>query len=295
VGTIAGERFPRTGEHLYDGMISSVNSVRNRFRRALMIKRLLPLLLVLSIVLPCALAKKNAQWIVLFNGKNLDGWTPKFAKHELGENYRNTFRVEDGLLKVSYDQWDRFNGEFGHLFYKDKFSNYRIRVEYRFVGKQVPGGPDWALLNSGIMVHCQPPQTVSRDQEFPVSIEAQILGDDGSGKRTDGNVCTPGTNIVMNGRLITEHCTVTSKKTFPVNQWVTMEVEVHGNGVIKHVVNGGVVSKYEKAQYDPRDEDAKKLITSDNLMISEGYISLQAESHPIEFRKVELQVLDGAK
>jgi 3-keto-disaccharide hydrolase len=233
----------------------------------------------------------KGSWINLFNGRNLDGWKPKFTGHALNENYKNTFRVENGLLKVSYDEYDRFNGEFGHLFYKDKFSDYRIRVEYRFVGKQAAGGPDWAFLNSGVMIHSQSPESMSRDQKFPVSIEAQILGDDGSGKRTTGNVCTPGTLIEVGGKLITEHCFVTSTKAFPANQWVTMEVEVHGNSRIRHIVNGEVVSEYEKPQLDESDPEARPLIVGGQRMLSEGYIALQAETHPIEFRKVLLMTL----
>jgi Domain of Unknown Function (DUF1080) len=256
---------------------------------------LLPVFLLL--LLPGTTAKDASKeskgtWISLFNGKNLDGWKVKIAGHELNDNYKNTFRVEGGLLKVSYDQYDRFEGEFGHLFYKDKFSHYKIRVEYRFVGKQIAGAPEWALLNSGIMIHCQSPESMARDQKFPVSIEAQLLGDDGTGKRTTGNVCTPGTLIVMGGKLITEHCVITSSKTYPANQWVTMEVEVHGDSSIKHIVNGEVVSEYEKPQLDETDPDARRLITGDNKMLHEGYISLQAETHPIEFRKVELLVLE---
>lgn len=260
-------------------------------------KRFLLAIVSLSILLPWASGQAQKEptqgkWISLFNGRNLDGWTPKFAGHDLGENYKNTFRVEDGVLKVSYDQYERFNGEFGHLFYKDKFSHYKIRVEYRFGSKQVLGGAAWALFNSGVMFHYQSPESMSKDQSFPVSVEAQILGDDGSGKRTTGNVCTPGTLIVMNGKLITEHCVATSTKAYPPDRWMTMEVEVHGNRTIKHIVNGDVVSEYEKPQRDPNDADAKKLIKGDNTMLSEGYISLQAETHPIEFRKVELLVLD---
>ena len=232
------------------------------------------------------------EWIALFNGKNLDGWTPKFAGHDLNENFKNTFRVENGMLKVSYEEYEKFDGEFGHLFYKDKFSHYKIRVEYRFVGEQVDGGPDWALFNNGIMLHCQSPESMAKDQNFPVSIEAQLLGDDGSGKRTCGNICTPGTNIVMNGELITEHCIATSPKALPPHEWATMEVEVRGNDSIKHILNGEVVAEYEKPQLDESDSDAQKLIVGGNKMLHEGYISLQAETHSIEFRKVELLVLD---
>jgi hypothetical protein len=231
-------------------------------------------------------------WISIFNGKNLDGWTPKIKGYALGENYGDTYRVEDGLLKVSYDKYDKFNNRFGHLFYKQKLSNYKLRIEYRFVGEQCPGGPSWALRNSGVMIHCQPPETMGKDQDFPVSVEVQFLGGNGSQERHTANVCSPGTNIVMNDKLITQHCNDSSSKTFHGDQWVTVEVEVHGNGKIIHSVNGEPVITYEKPQLDPKDKDAQKLIKNGEKMLSEGYISLQAESHPIEFRKVELLLLD---
>src|SRR5688572_12667837 len=100
---------------------------------------------------------EEGEWIQLFNGRNLDGWTPKIKGYKAGENFGNTFRVEDVVLKVSYDAYDKFDGRFGHLFYKDKFSHYRLRVEYRFVGDQSPGGPNWAIRNSGVMVHGESP------------------------------------------------------------------------------------------------------------------------------------------
>src|SRR4051794_20414403 len=122
---------------------------------------------------------KKDDWVPLFNGKDLTGWTPKITKYPFGENFGDTFRVEDGLLKVRYDKYDQFDGKFGHLFYKDKFSDYVVRVEYRFVGEQCKGGPGWAIRNSGVMFHCQDPKTMRKDQEFPVSIEAQLLGGNG--------------------------------------------------------------------------------------------------------------------
>jgi len=258
-----------------------------------------PLILTLLLLVPSSAqsldrsdAPAKGGWISLFNGKNLDGWTPKLTGSALGEDVRNTFRVEDGLLKVSYDKYQQFGGEFGHLFYEKKLSRYKIRVEYRFTGKQLTGGPGWALFNNGIMIHCQAPESMAKDQQFPVSIEAQMLGDDGSGKRTTGNLCTPGTLVVMDGKLITEHCVVTSTKAIPPDRWTIMEVEVRGSSSIKHIVNGEVVSEYEKPQLDPGDPDAQKLIRGDDRLLSEGYISLQAETHPIEFRKVELLILD---
>jgi len=248
------------------------------------------LCLVLTSTL-CALgqdAPSNRRWIPLFNGKDLNGWKVKIAGHELGDNYGDTFRVENGILKVSYDQYDKFDSKFGHLFYKDKFSHYILRVEYRFVGDQTPGGPEWAFRNSGIMLHCQSPESMTKDQSFPVSIEAQLLGGNGKEERPTANVCTPGTHIVMDGQLVTRHCNNSRSKTYHGDQWVTVEVQVHGNSTIKHIVNGETVLEYEKPQLDENDPDARKLIKSGNKMLHEGYISLQAESHPVEFRKVEI-------
>ncbi len=234
-------------------------------------------------------------WIQLFNGKDLEGWTPKIRYHALGENYGNTFRVEDGLLKVRYDEaaYPKFGEKFGHLFFKQPFSNYRLRVEYRFVGEQCPGGPGWAIRNSGMMLHGEDPKLMTVDQDFPTSIEAQILGGNGTSERTTMNLCTPGTNVVLNGKLFLPHCTSSTSPTYHGEQWVMVEMEVHGSGIIKHIIDGKTVLEYSQPQLDERDEHAKMLAERQGgLLLAGGYISLQSESHPIDFRKVELMVLD---
>jgi hypothetical protein len=260
---------------------------------------LMPTLRSTCLILAAALATPltvtaadNDGFVPLFNGKDLTGWTPKIKGYALGENYGDTFRVEDGVLKVSYANYDQFGGKFGHLFTKQKYSHYVLRVEYRFVGEQSKGGPSWALRNSGAMLHCQSPESMRKDQDFPVSIEAQFLGGNGKDKRSTLNVCTPGTDIVMGGKLIRQHCNNSKSKTYHGDQWVTAEMEVHGGGKIKHIVNGEVVLEYEQPQLDERDADAAKLLKAGApKIVSEGYIALQAESHPIEFRKVEIRVL----
>ncbi len=242
-----------------------------------------------------AMAQDEAEgeWIQLFNGEDMDDWTPKFSRQELGVNYKNTFRVEDGILKASYDEWDTFNGEFGHLFYKDSFSHYLLRVEYRFVGEQVEGGPGWAFRNNGLMLHSEPPESMRLEQDFPVSIEVQLLGGDGDNPRSNGNLCSPGTHVVMNGELITQHCYNADAPTYHGDQWVTIEVEVRGNEVIRHILEGEVVLEYNEPQLDDRDGDGNRLLEAGaERMISEGYIAIQAESHPTEFRKIELLPLD---
>lgn len=242
----------------------------------------------------CAVrAAENDGWIPLFNGKDLTGWTPKIKGHDLGDNYANTFRVKDGAISVSYEGYSEFGNKFGHLFYREPFSNYVLRVEYRFLGSQVKGGPGWAFRNSGVMIHCQPPETITKEQDFPVSIEVQLLGGDGQHPRTTGNLCTPGTHVVMDGQLITRHCTESRSKTCHGEQWVTAEIEVHGNERIIHRINGETVLEYERPQLDPKDADARRLIKEGqtDLMLYGGYISLQSESHPVEFRKVEIRKL----
>lgn len=248
------------------------------------------LLLILLSVLSCSNKKsKEEGWIQLFNGKDLNNWVPKFKGQELGVNYKNTFRVEDGILKVSYHEWESFNGEFGHLFYKGVFSHYKLRVEYRFVGEQLKGGPSWAYRNNGLMVHGQSPESMGLDQDFPVSIEVQLLGGDGKTERPTMNVCTPGTNVEMNGKLVEEHCTNSKSKTYHGDRWVSVEVEVVGGEIIRHFVDGVEVMSYEKPQLDPRDPSYNKLLPSDgNKILCKGTISIQAESAPTEFRKIEL-------
>jgi hypothetical protein len=247
-----------------------------------------------ALVIPSANAvgqSKDEQWQPLFNGKDLTGWTPKIKGYDLGVNHANTFRVENGVLRVAYDGYGKFEGKFGHLFYRAPYSNYILRIEYRFVGQQTPGGPGWALRNSGVMIHSQSPASMGKDQDFPVSIEVQFLGGDGQHPRSTGNLCTPGTHVVLNGKLHTPHCTDSRSKTYHGDQWVTAEVEAHGNNRIIHRINGETVLEYERPQLDPGDGDAKKLIQDGNLMLHGGYLALQAESHPIEFRKVEIRPL----
>lgn len=236
-------------------------------------------------------ASDGEGYIQLFNGKDLNDWQVKIRGYDLGDNFGNTFRVEDGILKVCYDQYDKFDGRFGHLFYKHPFSNYRLRVEYRFVGEQVKDGAGWAYRNSGIMIHGQKPETMRKDQDFPVSIEVQLLGGKGSGPRPTANVCTPGTNIVMDGKLHTDHCTDSTSRTYDGDQWVTVEVEVRGN-TIKHIIDGETVMTYTDPQLDPKDPDAKALLDAGSpKMLTGGTISLQSESHPVEFLRVELKEL----
>ena len=240
-------------------------------------------------------AASREDWVALFNGKDLSDWIVKIRRHEPGVNFGNTFRVQDGVLKVSYDQYTAFNEQFGHIFYKEPFSHYRLRVEYRFVGEQVPGGPTWAVRNSGIMLHSQDPRTMPAAQDFPISIEFQFLGGmSNNTPRTTGNMCSPGTNIVLSGKLTTTHCINSTSATLDGDQWVVAEAVVLGSQSVAHRINGKTVIEYTNPQIgggsvSGHDPAVKK----DGQLLSSGYIALQSESHPIEFRRVELLNLKG--
>jgi len=236
-----------------------------------------------------AQTKDEQKWESIFNGKDLTGWQIKITGHELNENYKNTFQAKDGKLIVSYDEYESFDDKFGHIFFNEKLSHFKLRLEYRFIGEQVPEAPDWAYRNSGVKFHSPPPEEIPKDQRLLVAVEAQLLGGNGTDERPTGNVCTAGTHIEIGGKLITEHCTNSSSKTFHGDQWVSLELEVRGNEKVIHRINGEVVFEYEKPQLDDSDPFSKQLLDKGiPRMLSDGYIALQAESHPVEFRNIEL-------
>jgi hypothetical protein len=253
------------------------------------------ILLSFSIQLSAQIIKADPKdWQQLFNGKNLEGWKPKITNYDLNDNFGNTFRVENGLLSVRYDQYDKFNERFGHIFYKDKFSYYLIAVEYRFVDEQATGGPGWAIRNSGVMLHSPAPETMGKNQDFPISVEVQFLGGNGKDKRSTCNLCTPGTDVFMDGKLFTPHCINSKSQTYHGEQWVRAEVLVLGDSLIRHYVNGEAVIEYSKPQFGSSNVSGHNpSIKKDGMPIKEGYISLQSESHPIDFRKVEILNLVG--
>lgn len=237
----------------------------------------------------------EAKWIPLFNGKDLTGWTPKISGHPLGENANDTFRVEDGILKVSYDGYEKFSGQYGHLYSNIAYSRYIFRLEYRFAGKMMEDAPHYVNLNSGVMIHSQSPQSMGLRQSFPVSLEFQFLADEGKGKRSTANVCTPGTNIEIGGKLVTDHIVESTAPTFPAEEWVKMEIEVHAGEEVIHRINGVEVLRYQKPQLDPegRVESSKDLIEMGAPKFLEyGHIALQAEGQPVWFRNIELMSLE---
>jgi hypothetical protein len=237
-------------------------------------------------------AEAEEGWRSIFNGRDLQGWVPKVNHRPLGENYRDTFRVKDGVLQVRYDKYGVFKGEFAHLIYRTKLSNYRLRLEYRFVGPQTPGAPAWAVRNSGVMLHGQAPESMTLDQSFPISVEAQFLGGASGETRPTGNVCTPGVTLSIGGVAKTEHCLNSTSKTYPEGEWVRFEAEVRGDRLIRHIVNGETVMEYTDVRLAPGEYAGLNadpaLAAAGVVPLDAGYISLQGEGHPLDIRNIEV-------
>lgn len=244
----------------------------------------------LLLSLACSAQQKSKKgWIQLFNGKDLKNWDIKIRGHKMNDNFGNTFRVENGILKVRYDQYKDWGERYGHLFYRKNFSAYLLIAEYRFVGEQVKGGPAWALRNNGLMLHGQSAVSMGLNQDFPISLENQLLGGNGKDPRSTGNLCTPGTNVVMDGKLITEHCITSTSKTYHGEQWVKVGALVLGDSVIKHIVFNDTVIVYNKPQVGGGNvTDADPALLKEGRLLTEGTISIQSESAPTDFRKIEL-------
>jgi hypothetical protein len=254
-----------------------------------MTKKLL-LFIIFSIAILNNCKPKEKTWVKLFNGIDLNDWIIKIKGHPIGENYNNTFVVENGIMKVNYEKYkDSFHDTFGHIYYKKPFSNYRFRMDYRFTGKQLSDGAGWANRNSGIMIHCEDPEKIGISQNFPVSIEVQLLGGNGVDDRSTANLCTPGTHVEMDNELKTEHCMSSNSKTYHGEQWVHIEIEVRKDSIIKHFINGEEVMRYFKPQYGGSvDYNEAFWKSMEGNPLKEGFISLQSESHPIEFKNIEI-------
>jgi hypothetical protein len=252
-------------------------------------------------VLICTAAAAGAQpapeeaWQVLFNGRDLTGWIPKIRGHAPGDDPDRTFRVESGLLTVAYDNYSDFAERFGHLFYTVPYSHYRLRVEYRFVGEAAANTPEWAVRNSGAMLHAQAPDSMTVAQDFPISIEFQFLGGLGDGgARPTGSLCSPGTHVVYRGELAATHCIESSAPTFDGDQWVLAEALVLGSERVVHYINATEVIEYGGITYGGGVVSGHRPeLKPDGEPLTSGYISLQSEGHPVQFRRVELLDLVG--
>jgi len=252
------------------------------------------LMILPTLALLGAAPAPEGEWERIFDGETLAGWTPKITGRAVGVDPLGMFTVHDGAIRVSHANYPRFEGEFGHLFWKAPLGAYRIRFEYRLFGESLPGIQGWQHSNSGLMFHAQPPETMRRDQAFPVSLELQLLGIPRPTQEPTANLCTPGTTVIFDGKRDPRHCILSSSPLLPIGRWTNVELEVLPTGEITHFIDGEAVLRYSAPELDPEDTDAKPLIAAADgkVELRQGYIALQSEGHQIEFRNIELQRLD---
>ena len=240
--------------------------------------------------------QSNDDWETMFNGTDLNGWTTKVHHYEVGNNYADTFRVEDNMVKVRYDKYEgEFNNRYSHLYYDKPFSDFHLTMQYRFVGELYKGAPDYTILNSGVMFHSQDPRTMLKEQDWPISVEMQFLAGVEEGvERPTGNMCSPGTDVVYEGKIDPRHCIKSTSDTYYGDQWVTAELIVYHDSLVKHIINGKTVLEYIKPQigggvatgYDPK-------MKQDGKPLKEGFIALQSEGQPIDFKNIKIRNLKG--
>jgi hypothetical protein len=238
--------------------------------------------------------KQQDDWLVLFNGKDLEGWTPKFYHHEVGDNYANTFRVVDGNIQVSYDDYTEFGERYGHLFYKEPFSSFHLKFEYRFTDQWMEEAPSFTYRNSGVMFHSQDPQTILKEQNWPISVEYQMLAEEEAGEpRPTGTMCSPGTDVFYQGELDPRHCISSSSETYQWDQWVKADLIVYRDSLVIHMVNGDTVLVYSNPQIGGEVVDGfDPAIKQDGTPLTSGYIGLQAEGQGVVFRNLKLRNLE---
>ena len=253
---------------------------------------------ICTITTGCVTAQRSTgkqQWKPLFNGRDIKDWVVKIYHHEVGEDTARTFRVEDGVIKVRYDRYGAFNQQYGHLYYKKPYSYYKLRFEYRITGEWKSDAPSYTIKNSGVMFHSQDPQTILKEQDWPISVEFQLLAGLGDGKpRPTGNMCSPGTDVVYEGKVDPRHCIESLSKTYPSDEWVSGELIVLGDSLVTHLINGDTVLQYSKPQIGGGVvNNFNPTIKQDGKLLSAGFIALQSEGQPVDFRKVELLDLEG--
>lgn len=254
-------------------------------------RKILILIVLTLVLLGCTNSKEQKEeWVSIFNGKDINDWVVKIHHHEVEENFGNTFRVEDGILKVRYDQYEDFNDQFGHLYYETPLSHFRLKFEYRFAGELQKGAPDFTLLNSGVMFHSQDPHSMPKEQNWPISVEMQLLAGLGDGKpRPTGNMCSPGTEIFYQGTLYDGHCLNSTSQTYDADQWVSGELIVLGDSLITHVINGDTVLQYTKPSMGGGVVDGyDSALWQPGKSLTSGFIALQSEGQPIDFRNIQL-------
>jgi hypothetical protein len=240
----------------------------------------------------------DTVWTQLFNGTDFKDWDIKTMGLALNQDPKNTYRIVDSAIEVNYSNYTDWSGEpWSHIGYKVRpFSYYVVRLEYQFFGNQVGGAPGYANENSGIMLHSQSLASMALNQNWPISLEDQLLGPKSTQGPGSGNLCTPGTAVEYpKGQFNDNHCinaVANTKASAPA--WVKASAIVLGDSMVVQLIENKPVLTY----YRPMEQQG--IVTGNTTRaiinrkpLGSGYILLQAESSPIRFRRIQLANLEG--
>lgn len=270
-----------------------------------MVIRISAVLLSASAAMPALGGPNDTVWTKLWTGNNLGDWDIKFAGSALGTNLNNTFRAADGNLEVNYSGWTSFSNQFGHAGYKlRQFSFYVLRAEFQHWGTRPTGAPGWAHQNNGLMIHSQSAASMGPNQDFPVSLETQLLGSGNteSDNNSTLNLCTPGTAFytqATGGTRNDSHCYSASTNTrVGPETWAWATLVVYGDSIIKHYNGPSVTGTPTLTYYRPvratnSGAGGVTINVVNNERLTQGYILIQAETHPYRFRTIDVADMVG--
>ncbi len=291
--------------------------------------------LTLAAALTTVFAGPNdSNWIQMLRkgDTKLSDWTPKIQGHAAGENPYNSFsygETSDGQprLIVTDTVSNTSSYGYGHLFYKTAYSDYIVRAKYHFPTKEsfAGGAGSWTIQNNGLMLHCQSAASMDKGQDYPKSIENQLIGywsyGDGSPPNTTtSNLCLVNTSVNYHGQWYSDgtghHCTQSKfhslaydSSTTPAKGANSTNATWPGKDIWEYamdrVIDSTSMTFYMRSRPDTA-WDSVLGVTQIRLgltntssgpgsttALGSGYISIQMEGTSTEFASIEVLNLVG--
>jgi hypothetical protein len=194
----------------------------------------------------------TADPVQLFNGKDLSGWRAVFDDPTIAAH--EAWQADNGVLRAMAI------GK-GYIHTEVPYADYKFHVEWRW-----PKGPG----NSGVVLHI-----VGGDRVWPKGFEAQLKSDHA------GDIVmfadARGTRAAFGEKpgepKTTRLDRIGPSRENPIGKWNSYDI-VSAGGTVTLSVNGEEVNHMTDA------------------VPNAGYIALQTEGTPIEFRNITLTPLD---
>jgi hypothetical protein len=213
--------------------------------------------------------EKNEGWVLLFNGKNFDGWRQCNAT-TMAQNWV----INDNAMQV-FTAKDKKPGQGSNgdiLFGNKKFKNFELTIDWK-AGK---------MGNSGIFYYVR---EVPGKPIYYAAPEVQVLDNvDATDNKIDSHLA---------GSLY-DMIAADPKTIKPAGKWNTCVILVN-KGKVTHTMNGVKVVEYTlwTPEWDALVAKSK-FKTFEGFtegIAKEGYIGLQDHGYPIWFRNIKIREL----